>query len=208
MLNGRTTMLFLNEAPAKAEGMQSRNWETTEGDRAYLSHHHTIEVIEKLALFWGFIETHPFHSVNHQEYRNTFIAMDGGREFSITTIVYVDSSTYTCIHPETEGPVLQFGLQDQVFRLSNADIKRVEGRDRRQAEIEHALQALGFIPKPAEEEKKVQDSGIVAKKGDDGIYVLDYSGIRNVKIELAERVLDYRKFNKVTPDDQEPGKDG
>lgn len=184
-----------------------RKWDSVESDRAYMSHHHTIEVIETLGQNWGFIETRPLHMVSPQEYRHTFIAFDGGKEFCITTILYVDSSTYTCIHRESQESVLSLPTE-QVVRLSNADIKRIEGRRKRETEIEAALMALGFIPKPADAKKVQRFDGIVSRKDADGTIVLDYSGVRSGKIESAERVIDYRQLNKVRPDDKKSGKDG
>lgn len=184
-----------------------RNWSATEADQAYMSHHHTLEAVAKLAFEHGLFESAALHSIGEHEYRNTFVSLETKREFSVSTIVYPDSSTYTFIHQPVDGSALS-AVGVKSYRLSNANIRRAEGRAKREAEIKQALEALEILPQPPVEEKKTNSTGgIVSRVDADGTRILDYSGVRSGKIEAAERVIDYRKFNKVPSNGPEPSED-
>lgn len=185
---------------------KKRNWDKVDLDRPFMSHHHTVEV---LALNFQDLEiaqlNHTF-SVNDQEYRNLF--RRDKIEFAVSTVVYIDSSTYTFIHQSTPGSVLDLPA-DQYVALSNAQINRPEGRQFREKEIFAALITLGIV-KVAAKEKAAGVGGITIRKDQEG-YVLDYSGLkelRNGKIGSVDRVLDYSEINRVqNGKDEEPPKE-
>lgn len=163
--------------------MKKRDWSNIDLDRAYLSHYHTIEVIEEMALENGFVGTSNMESPAPGEYRKTFINIETHKEFSVSTIVYVDTSTYTYIHLPIDGSARDV-IPDFCHKLSNADIKRPEDRVRRTREIEGILVTMGFV-KSAEINKPTKSSagnGPVSYKDVDGLYVLDYTGVRGGKI--------------------------
>lgn len=177
---------------------KTRDWNSLDMDRAYMSHHHTLEVVDALAFEHGFFSQESLHSPVPGEYRNTYISMEFQIEFSVSTVVAVDSSTYTYIHPYTKSSVSALPLS-QVQKLSNADIRRPEDRARRSAEITAALEILKVIPAPPPEPKKKRGvlGGPVSRRDPDGTYVLDYTGVRNGKIaKEKEHTLDYSKINR------------
>lgn len=186
----------------------SRDWSQIRVDAAYMSHHHAVEVIGSLSFEHGLVALNT-HFVGTNEYRNSFISIDTQREFSVSTIFYPDSSTYTFIHlgGEDLGTVLELNGA-LLHRLSNANIRRPEDRAKRALEIEFALQDLGVISEPQTKEKKEKDaSGIVSTKGADGLYTLDYSRVGSGKIDHAERVIDYRTLDGVRHDGKKSSKD-
>jgi len=200
-------------ATTKGEKVKIRDWSKAEGfDRAYLSHHHSIEVVDSLSYDYGFFQRTALKSVGGAEYRNVFIMLTTQHEFCVTTIVYVDSSTYTFLHPITKGSVTDLP-PNMVHRLSNADIRRAEDRARRRNEIILALIAMGFIPEAAAEKPEVSlvGGGPVSKREADGTYVLDYTSVSGKIDQAEERVIDYSKFSRYSnvespKDDSDPKK--
>jgi len=174
---------------------KKRNWDKVDLDSAYMSHHHTVEVLLDLPVDLGIVTYGPTTNITPTEYRNTFHS-GMGLYFSVSTILNIDSSTYTYIHLDTPGSVLSLRV-GQYLILSNSNISRPEGRQFREKEIAASLMALKITPSPAKVIVKRGNDGIVLSKDEDG-YILDYSGLRSAKIESADRVLDYADFNRIS----------
>lgn len=172
--------------------MAPRKWENAEGDQAYLSHHHTLEVIGDLSYEYGIFESVTLHSLGN-EYRNSFSTLQFFSSFSVTTIVFQDTSTYTYIHKSTAYPIAKADNIEKI-RLSSCDIRRPENRLKRAKEVKSALKSLGVIPQDKDVQEPEKTEGIETRREADGSYVLDYSGFRSGKMESEARVLDYSKF--------------
>src|SRR5690606_26666839 len=127
----------------------------------------------QLSFDHGFFKSESLQTISDNEYRNTFVSLGNSKEFCVTTIVYVDSSTYTYIHPATELSVLDVNPK-HVHRLSNADIRVPGDRDRRKKEVIAALTAQGFIPEMTGKapRKQTKGGGPEYRKDPDGTYVL------------------------------------
>lgn len=175
---------------SESQGCTMKDWNNmgVGFDQAYLSHYHTLEIIAQLSKEHGFFEeTEGLHSISKNEYRSVF-GSRSGEKFAVTTIVYVDSSTYTFVHVNSDSPVLNINGK-LVRRLSNADIRRVDHRSLREREVTSALTDLGFIPEPPEKiaQKRSRNGGPVARIDPDGTHVLDYTNARNVKIGVGRQ---------------------
>ena len=157
-----------------------KDWDKAEGDQAFLSHSHTIEVLRDLPLDHPNLtisEARQMYTVNKSEYRNDFLV--NGKPLSVTTIVYVDSSTYTYLHRPIETSILE-AKTDSYCVLPNAVVTRSEGRQIRQKTIISSLEELELIGTPNKNQKKGK-GGIIAYKDSDGVHTLDYSGLHQRK---------------------------
>lgn len=184
--------------------IKRRDWNRAEADQGFLSHNHTLEVIRILGIDLEIRELSDLQTMAKSEYRSLF--KGNGIEFAVTTIINIDTSTYTYIHKSIPGSIRELPA-NQYKVLPNADIRRPEGRELREKTIHDALIFIGVIKAKMATVVKKSDGGIVIRVDEFGNRTLDYSGLRAnvVKSESDARVLNYADFNRIS-DVKEPPK--
>jgi len=169
--------------------MTSTNWgKIVHFDRAYLSHRHTLETAAELVKTFNFQQT-GVESVGSSEYRSSFLGVRRP-SFAVTTVIAVDSSTYTYIHLLSPLPVDKI-QQEAVIRLPNADIKMPHDRSLREVAVKQALERLGVLPVPIKKEKSDKPQWPRQIIAADGSITYDYSRLPQPD-KIAGRTLDYQ----------------